>query len=578
MKVHPLLPLAVSTLLAPLAASAAPYASAVTESGLTVSFILNESADSVKIVLNNPLPAIDLGALAAGTHTFLKGAATSYQIQVEKNAGPGWKSGVLQQISADTSDLVKFANGLGVAVNKKPDTGRLFGRVYVSCSQNGTAAPVTTPASPSRATKEGFYVLNPDLSATALGTDALLGSLTFSTPATGVDGASPFKLSVGEKGDLFICDWSDATGSVYKTDGDVANGKNVLGGPAGAPNPPLAAGRIHGSISGVVTSGSEQAGDLKLWVIDEDLQDNPESATLNQINSIWVWDMGSEPLPMVNPPVRFNQSTSDNGIAFAGQQADLAQAKDGTFYKTQRRSAGNESGVFALDADGLAVNTVPAPENPDDPPQTSFGSRTAFQIFSDYAGAADPFLETRGCDVSDDGWLALIRNDNALHFVKVAAGVIDYSSHILLYPKPATAIGRDVAFDVAGNLYTISAGQALLRVYAPGGHTIATTTSSGAFTITEVTPPTPAPAMELLPVVTGLTQTGADYTLKVFSRLGLASTLVVQSSADLGNDNAWTNLTLTTQYTVTGDAPNFTVKIIGAARSEEKFFYRVRRL
>ncbi|MES2708000.1 MAG: hypothetical protein V4726_15515 [Verrucomicrobiota bacterium] len=583
MKFHPfpfILP-ALLLLLPPLAAQAAPYASAVVESAGTVSFILNESADSVKIVFNDPLPALELGTLSAGAHNFPKGTATSYQIQVEKNAGPGWKSGVLQQISDDTGELVKFANGLGVAVNKKPDTGKFFGRVYVSSSQNGTAAPVTSPVSPSRATSEGIYVLNANLSATDLGTGALLGGLTFSNPATGTDGASPFRLTVGDKGDLFICDWSDATGSVYKTDGNVANGKNVLGGPAGAPNPPLAEDRLHGSISGMVTSGSEQGGDLRLWVIDEDLQDDKTTAGLTTVNSIWAWDMGGASLPMVNPPFRFNTSTANVGINFAGQVADLAQARDGTFYKTQRRSAGNESGVFSLDADGNSLNTIPPPANPDeDPGVTAYGSRGAFQFYSGVSTVVDPFLETRGCDVSDDGWLALIRNDNALHFVKVAAGVFDWSSHILLYPKPTTVIGRDVAFDAAGNLYTISSGQALLRVFAPGGHTRATTSSNGTFAITEVTPSAPAPVMELQPVVTSITQTGADYTLNVFSRLGLASTLGVQSSPDLGNEAAWTNLTLTpapAQYTITGDPPNFTVKIIGAARSEEKYFYRVRR-
>ncbi|RYD38307.1 MAG: hypothetical protein EOP86_01180 [Verrucomicrobiaceae bacterium] len=563
---------AVPALLLPLTASAAPYASAVTDAGANISFVLNEPADSVRVVFNEPLPALEMGALAAGPHTFPKGASTSFQIVVEKNAGPGWKSGVLQQISDDTSELVKFTNCLGLAVNRKPDTGKLFGRVYVSCSQNGTAAPVTTPVSPSRAIQEGIYVLNAGLAATELGSGALLGGLTFSTPATGADGASPYRLSVGDKGDLFIADWSDASGSVYKTDGDVANGKNVLGGPTIALKPPLPEGTLHGSIAGMVTSGSEQGGDLKLWVVDEDLQDDPTSATPTMINSIWAWDTAGAPLPIETPPLRFNID-NNIGINFATQTADLAQGPDGTFYKTQRRAAGNESGVFALDADGNTLSSVP----PSEEGEPVFGSKGAFQIYSGVSPAADPFLETRGCDVSADGWLALIRSDNAIHLVKVDAGVIDFDSHILLHTKPTTIIGRDIAFDAAGNLYTISSGQSLLRVFSPGGHTRATTSSSGAFTITDVTPAVPAPRMELQPVVTGLTASGADYTLQVTSRLGLASTLTVQRSPDLGSEEEWETL-LTTEYTITGDAPNFTVLIKEAARGESRYFYRVRRL
>lgn len=562
---------AAPALLLPLTASAAPYASSVTDGGADISFVLNEPADSVKVVFNEPLPALEMGPLAAGPHTFPKGASTGFQIVVEKNAGPGWKSGVLQQISDDTSELVKFANGLGLAVNRKPDTGKFFGRVYVSCSQNGTAAPVTAPPSPGRDVQEGIYVLNAGLAATELGSGALLGGLTFSNPATGADGASPYRLNVGEKGDLFIADWSDSTGSVYKTDGDVANGKNVLGGPTAGLKPPLPEGTLHGSIAGLVTSGSEQGGDLKLWVVDEDLQDDPASATLSTINSIWAWDSAGAALPMETPPVRFNAS-HNIGINFATQTADLARGPDGTFYKTQRRAAGNESAVFALDAEGNTLGNAP----PSEEGTPVIGSRSAFQLYSGVSPAADPFLETRGCDVSDDGWLALIRNDNAIHLVRVDAGLIDFDSHILLHPKPATIIGRDIAFDAAGNLYTISTGQSLLRVYAPGGHTRATTSSTGAFTITEVTPPAPAPRMELQPVVTRVTPDGADYTLQVTSRLGLASTLSVQRSPDLQVDS-WETLD-PLEFTITGDAPDFTVLIKGAARSESRYFYRVRRL
>lgn len=571
-------PLAALTLpLSPLAAPAAPYASAIVESGTDVSFTLNESADSVKIVFADPVPALDLGPMAAGMHTFVRMPATAWRIQVEKNAGPGWKSGVLQQISDDTSELVKYANGLGLAVNRKPGSGKFFGRVYVSCSQAGTAAPVTVPVSPSRTTAEGIYVLNPDLSATALGKGALRGGLTFVNPATGADGSSPYRLAVGDGGDLFITDWSDNNGSVYKTDGDVANGKNVLGGPVGASNPPLAEEALHGSIAAVVAEGSEIAGNLRLWTIDEDLQADKTTASLTMINSIWLWDSAGQPLPMQDPPVQFNISTTNIGINFATQTADLARGPDGTFYKTQRRSSGNESGVFALDGDGITLNSMPPPENPEDPAIEAIGSRATFHAYAGETGLADPFLETRGCDISDDGWMALLRNDNAIHLVKVDKGLIDFASHILLYPKPTTAIGRDITFDAAGNLYTISSGQALLRVFSRGGHTRAVTASDGTFQISEVTPTDPADLINYQPVVTGITRAANGVTLSVLSRLGLASTLTVQRSLDLGTELPWETLPVA-EYTITGEPPSFTVKVPAAIRSEETYFYRVRRL
>ena len=556
-----------SAILAPFTATAAPYASGVMENAAIVTFLLNESADSVKIAFNAPLPALDLGALPAGIHTFPKGLATSYQIQVSKNAGPGWKSGVLQPITSDSTELLKFANGRGVAINRRAETGRLFGRIYVSTGSAGTATPVTNPVTPGRATGDGIYVLNPDFSATTLGTGALTGGLAL-TGGT----ESPYRITVGEKGDLFIADWSDVSGSLYKTDGDVANGKNVLGGPTGAPIPPLADAALHGSIAAMVTEGSEADGNRKGWAIDEDLQDNKATAAQTQVNSIWAWETFGEPLPMLNPPSRFNTS----GIAFAGQTADLARGPDGTFYRTQRRSAGNESGVFAIDEFGSTLNNVPPPVNPEDPIVEAIGSRGAFQAYSGVADAADPLLETRGCDVSDDGWLALIRNDNAIHLLKVSTGLIDFNSHILLYTKPATTIGRDIAFDAAGNLYTISSGQAVMRVYAPGGHTLAVTRSDGTFTLSEVAPTVAAPPIDYTPVVTGSTVTGADLTLNVHSRLGIVGTIIMQRASTLDEFTPWEIMPVA-EYTVTGDAPNFTIKIPGAIRGEDKFFYRVRR-
>ena len=581
MKMHVIPVAAFATLLAHVPVVAAPYASAVTVSGDTVTFILNESADSVKVVFNGGASTLVIGASPepAGLKTFSKATFSSFRIEVEKNAGPGWKSGVLQQISQDTNDLVKFANGRGVAVNRFPNTGPLFGRIYTTVATKAVAAPVTVPPTATRETDEGIYALNADFSATALGSGALRGGLTFDTTATGAEG--PYRLSVGAGGDLFITDWSDTNGSVYKTDGNVAGGKNVLGGPIGliAPatnNFPLGTTRIHGSISAVVTEGSEAANNLKLWVIDEDLQANPEATGQTMRNSIWLWDMAGEPLPMVNPPVDFTSASTmgTTGIGFASQTSDLARSPDGTFYKLQRRSAGAESGIFAVGAAGERL--------PSHTEITAIGSLPAFRAYSGDVNVVDPFLEAGACDVSEDNWLAVLRrSDNAIHFVKVSMGLIDFSSHVLLYTTPTTTIARDIAFDIAGNIYTISSGQAVLRVYAPGGHTRATTTSTGTFGIIELTPTPAAPPLALLPVINAVTRTGDDLTIAFTSRLGLASTIVLQrtTSLDLG---PWENLVNAAApapaiFTITGTPPNFTFRAVGAFTANPPYFYRVKR-
>jgi hypothetical protein len=69
-------------------AHAAPYASGVIESAGIVTFRLNESADEV-VVIRDGTPH-NLGALGAGSHTFSRSGAATYQIVVNKNAAPGF--------------------------------------------------------------------------------------------------------------------------------------------------------------------------------------------------------------------------------------------------------------------------------------------------------------------------------------------------------------------------------------------------------------------------------------------------------------------------------------------------------
>jgi hypothetical protein len=71
-------------------------------------------------------------------------------------------------------------------------------------------------------------------------------------------------------------------------------------------------------------------------------------------------------------------------------------------------------------------------------------------------------------------------------------GVIDQSTLFTLtapnttsVPNGALGNGRGMCYDAAGNIYTVSSGQARLRVYSPGGFTVADTGSDGTFTVTK---------------------------------------------------------------------------------------------
>jgi hypothetical protein len=57
---------------------------------------------------------------------------------------------------------------------------------------------------------------------------------------------------------------------------------------------------------------------------------------------------------------------------------------------------------------------------------------------------------------------------------------------MLIDNPPTTTLGRDLAFDAAGNLYVASSGQASVRVYSPGYASRAVTGSDGTFNVARI--------------------------------------------------------------------------------------------
>src|SRR5437867_4070555 len=69
-----------------------PYASCITNSGGTVSFLLNQNAQDVKIIFDGGGPGNTnaLGAQTRGPHSFSLGAHTTYKIQVTHSDPVAW--------------------------------------------------------------------------------------------------------------------------------------------------------------------------------------------------------------------------------------------------------------------------------------------------------------------------------------------------------------------------------------------------------------------------------------------------------------------------------------------------------
>jgi hypothetical protein len=454
-----------AALFTPHQARAVSYASSLTNDAGVVSFRLNEPADNVKVVSGGGAVTNDLGALGAGVHTFNLGIAGVFQVAVFKVSGPGFLSpvapnrGAVQQIGADTV-LTRFTQPRGLVVNTDP-ASPLFGRVYVA---NGAAGTTTNGVFGSNRTLgDGIYMLNSDLSDAIGQVDTpLTGGLDFATGGT----VSPYRLSLGQDGNLYVTDWSDAAGSLYVTDPNVSpgTGANVLGGPIGGPFP-VTTTRFHGSIAAAVVEGSLAGGDLKAFVIDEDLQSDPANGTATMRNSLWRHDIGGAlPGPEALPTLIL----SAPWINFVSQTMDLSRGTNGYFYVNNNRSVGTDrAGVYVVDAAGMNLwNSL----------STSLGMGFANDLLRATGG---------GAVSRNQSHIAVINFEtNGITVVPLIDGIPDLTNRLVFhgfnFPGPQ---GRDVAFDAAGNLYAISQGAQALRVFSPGGTATAITGSDGAFTV-----------------------------------------------------------------------------------------------
>src|SRR5436190_600797 len=95
-------------------------------------------------------------------------------------------------------------------VNRRP-ASPYFGRIYVANARSAVTAT-------GRPTGDGIYILNADgTDAVGQGDTALTGGLDMATGGTSM----PWRLTIGENDDmLYICDWADSDGNLYRVDPD----------------------------------------------------------------------------------------------------------------------------------------------------------------------------------------------------------------------------------------------------------------------------------------------------------------------------------------------------------------------
>ena len=423
---------------------ATPYASGVTNSGGTVSFILNESGGNVVVKYENATTNANFDGITTGTnlnkgkYSFSLGVHTGYSIAVTKvGAGSPF------QITDDSSNTVKFATARGVAVNANP-ASPYFGLIYALNSTTGGTLPATK--------HRGIYILNADTS-DAFGRGTNASGAVFSSASA----SSPYRVSVGPDDTVYVGDFSTAGATVWRFDAAVTNKAtwtNVLAiiGQTAA----IAAG-IHGDISGAPrVTGSLATGDLVLYTAD---------AALGPVyNSINKYVIGAGPLPYSNAPVQLGNC----GLgSIAELNTDLAIGPDGKLFGNLNRNASfTAPNVKVFDTDGITL---------------LWDSLTAS---GGTLGVGPDLLDdTRTVSVSPDGkYLAVMNSSTTIKVVGLTNGVPDISTLFSFTTTNIITQTRQIAWDAADNIYTVNSGQTLLRAYSLGLTTTAITSNNAAGT------------------------------------------------------------------------------------------------
>jgi len=451
-------------------ARATPYATSLTNNGVTLSFRLNESAGSVIVTYTNlsgTLLTTNLGAKGTGLITTNLAIPGSYSITVSKTNTPGYVTGAALQISVDATNTVKFNSPRGVAVNTDP-ASPYFGRIYVANSASGTAA--------TRPVGDGIYLINADFS-DAVGQGNTARNAGLNTFTNGDDiASSPWRLEVGQDGNLYISDFTPTNGTIYVVDPDVTIGTNVIAGlgvsgisPAASPN--------HGRISSsIIATGSLAGGNLTLFGLNNNVTNAPALTP----NHIMQWNIGAGPL---GQDLVVTNMDNDTLLPNSDITSDLDRGPDGKFYLLQNRSDGFEGGIFVVDP---AVDGGVFYPTPDGLWDEVYDSRA--DSIGNFGESVDILRQSRGVKISPDGqYMAIMRDDSSTWIIPLINGLPNLAGRKLV-PTGSTSIGRDVCFDAAGNLYIATSGHAVLRVFSPGYKTIATTTSTGTFSVTNILP------------------------------------------------------------------------------------------
>ena len=357
------------------------------------------------------------------------------------------------QISDDNDNTSKYYLPRGVAVNRNP-ASPYFGWMYAG---NATAGATGS----GRTVGDGLYVMSADQAdVTSQGDTEYTGGIDWTSGGS----SSPFKLTTGPDGSVYIADWSDGHSGLWRAPGDLSGTyPNVLGnynrdGSGLCDN--------HGSIPSVWVEGTGAG--TTVYTLDEDLDLGGTPGSVLRYDVGTATDYNGMPV----------EQTQDGTDVILNMRSDVVRDEDGSWWIAQYRyteSAAVPSLMRFLDGASSPAFNSGEEQTPED-------------LVLDLAYG--------NVDIHDQLDLLIMgcRSGGGVFVLDIS----DPDNPVILDIIPQSSYTQDVAFDAAGNVYVMSSSTETLRIWSPGGSWTATTSSDGGFTLI------PEPASLVLLALGGL--------------------------------------------------------------------------
>ncbi len=448
------------------AAKAHPYASGITNTSGTISFILNENAGSLTVTLTNngtghSAILVGTGGTSTSTTVGTNAGAQSFSLSQNLVTYSNYAISVSKTGSGTPSLIASVArsSGRGVAVNRNPKSP-YFGHVY-SVQSNA-----------------GLFDNNSDLSPIHSSVQTAGVIWQASGPAD-----SPYRISVAADDYVMAGDASTNANAaaVWRINPTLQISQLFLGPPGEAAG--LAAG-IHGTIqSRPLLTGTVAGGNAVLYEVDGDLQ--PPGQT--NYNYLMIYNIAGGALPWETPPSMYGPqigvgvnsvglgNTSGNT---ANSYPGLTQGPNGYFYASTYRLNLSNPNIQVYDATASHLLWSSWITN---------GSTVTGDYFVNEATGGGATSGVADASISPDGtFLVATALDNHFSIVSVTNGIPDISTLYTVVPTSFSGNARGLDVDLADNIYLSSSGIGAIQEWSPGQTTTAitsndSTTTNGAF-------------------------------------------------------------------------------------------------